>query len=662
MEEWFKDWFDADYTALYAHRDEREAALAVGTLLAAEPGFARGPVLDLGCGSGRHLAELRKTNPQAFGLDLSPHLLGLAPASLRGWLLRGDMRHLPLRPGTLAGVCLWFTPFGYFSDGENEALLRTLQRLLRPDGALLLDLMNAYRLKVSLVGEDTLERGGVKVHSRRSLEAGRVVKRMAIERTGSGAVRKAVESVRIYEPDEIRRIAHACGFTLKQELGDYGGSPFRTADSPRWIGLFVKNSTAGQRPRMEENGAEPIGRCRMSFRSIEEMDVNGHRVFLRADLNVPVKDGVVKDPTRIRETLPTLKYLLDHGASVVLASHLGRPQGTGFEEAFSLAPVATWMKGQGFDVTLASGVVGERIVKLAEVLEPGQILLLENLRFDKGETKNREDFCKALARMADTYVNDAFGSAHRAHASVSGMVPYFKPDRIAAGFLMTKELKAMQRVMGNPKKPLVAVMGGAKVSDKIELISHFLGKADAILIGGAMSFTFLKAKGVQIGKSLHEDDKLELALKLIQEAKDKGTRLLLPVDHIVASEISPDAECAITDGDAIPEDKMGLDIGPETVATYLQEIRGASTILWNGPMGVFEVEAFAAGTLSLAEEMAEAADRGAFVLLGGGDSVAAANKAGVVARMSHASTGGGASLEYLSGLELPGVTALLAKP
>ncbi len=396
----------------------------------------------------------------------------------------------------------------------------------------------------------------------------------------------------------------------------------------------------------------------MPFRTLQDLDVKGHRVFVRADLNVPIKNGAIVDATRIRETLPTLKHLLGNGASVVLASHLGRPKGTGFEAEFSLAPVAAWLKEQSFDVTLAGGVAGEKELELAKALKPGQILLLENLRFEKGETKNNEDFAKALAGLADTYVDDAFGASHRAHASVSGMVPFFKQGRTAAGFLMEKELKAMQRIMLNPAKPLVAVMGGAKVSDKIEIISQFLGKADTILIGGAMTYTFLKAQGIPIGKSLHEDDKLELALQLLKDAKTKGTRLVLPVDHVVASEVSADAECAITNGQAIPDGKMGLDIGPETVAAYIQELRAAKTILWNGPMGVFELEPFAAGTLAMAEEMADAGDRKAFVLVGGGESVTAANKAGVSARIGHISTGGGASLEYLSGLELPGVAAL----
>ena len=396
----------------------------------------------------------------------------------------------------------------------------------------------------------------------------------------------------------------------------------------------------------------------MSFHTLKDLDAKGLRVFLRADLNVPLKDGAITDSTRIRETLPTLKHLLDQGASVVLASHLGRPKGEGFEAAYSLAPVAAWLKGQGFDVRLASGVVGEAVEAEARALKPGQVLLLENLRFDKGETKNKPEFAAALAKLADAYVNDAFGAAHRAHASVSGMVADFPKGRVAAGFLMEKELAALGRILHNPEKPLIAVMGGAKVSDKIELIHHFIGKADAILIGGAMSYTLLKAEGIPIGKSLCEDDKVEMAKGLIQEAKAKGTRLLLPLDHLVADRMAEDADCSLTNDADIPDDRMGLDIGPETVAAYVQEIRAAKTILWNGPMGVFELEPFASGTLTIAEEMADAADRGAFVLVGGGDSVAAAAQAGVIARMSHVSTGGGASLEFLSGLELPGVVAL----
>lgn len=396
----------------------------------------------------------------------------------------------------------------------------------------------------------------------------------------------------------------------------------------------------------------------MAFASVRDLQFKGLRVFLRADLNVPLKDGKVSDPTRIRETLPTLKHLLDQGAAVVLASHLGRPKGEGFEEAFSLAPVAAWLKGEGFDVTLAKGVVGAEVEAQAAALQPGQILLLENLRFDKGETKNKPEFAEGLAKLAQAYVNDAFGAAHRAHASVSGMVPFFAKDKVAAGFLMEKELKALGRVMNNPEQPLVVIFGGAKVSDKIDLIKNFLGKAQAILIGGGMSFTFLKAQGIEIGKSLCEEDKLDLAKDLLKEADAKGTKLMLPVDHVVASEFKADAEASITEGVAVPADKMGLDIGPESVALYAETIRGAKTLLWNGPMGVFEMASFASGTLTVAEELAGAVKAGAYVLVGGGDSVAAVNQAGVAAQMSHVSTGGGASLEFLSGLELPGVAAL----
>ena len=396
----------------------------------------------------------------------------------------------------------------------------------------------------------------------------------------------------------------------------------------------------------------------MSFQSVRDLDVKGHRVFLRADLNVPLKDGKIGDATRIRETLPTLRCLLEGGAAVVMASHLGRPEGKGFEAAYSAAPVAAWLCEQGFDCKLASYVVGEAVEAEAAELKPGQVLLLENLRFEKGETKNKDDFAASLAKLADTYVNDAFGAAHRAHASVSGMVAHFPKERVAAGFLMEKELKALAKVIVNPDKPLVVIFGGAKVSDKIELIQNFLGKADAILIGGAMSYTFLKAQGYEIGKSLCEEDKLEMALDLLKQAEAKGTRLLLPLDHVAASEFKEDANCLITLDQNIPVDRLALDIGPESVATYAAEIRAAKTLLWNGPMGVFEMPAFASGTLTMAEELAEAADKGAFVLVGGGDSVAAVNKAGVASRMSHVSTGGGASLEFLSGLQLPGVAAL----
>ncbi len=396
----------------------------------------------------------------------------------------------------------------------------------------------------------------------------------------------------------------------------------------------------------------------MGFQSVRDLSVAGKRVFLRADLNVPLKEGVIGDATRIEATLPTLDFLLKAGAAVVMASHLGRPAGTGLEEAFSMKPVAAWLQAKGYALTLAPGITGDAVETAAQALQPGQVLLLENLRFDKGETKNTDSFAMALAGLADAYVDDAFGAAHRAHASVAGMVAHFPKEAVAAGFLMERELKALGRVLHDPEKPLVVIFGGAKVSDKIELIQAFLGKAHAILIGGAMSYTFLKAQGVPIGTSLCEEDKLELASSLLKEAQAKGTQLMLPADHVAAETFSADSPCIVTDGQAIPDGRMGLDIGPETVALYADEIRAAKTLLWNGPMGVFEMAPFASGTLSIADELAKAADGGAFVLVGGGDSVAAVNQAGVADRMSHVSTGGGASLEFLSGLALPGVTAL----
>ncbi|HET8715679.1 MAG TPA: phosphoglycerate kinase, partial [Holophagaceae bacterium] len=284
----------------------------------------------------------------------------------------------------------------------------------------------------------------------------------------------------------------------------------------------------------------------MGFQSVRDLSVAGQRVFLRADLNVPLKDGVITDATRIEATLPTLDFLLKAGAAVVLASHLGRPKGEGFEAPFSLAPVAAWLKAKGYDATLAPGVTGEAVEAAAAALKPGQVLLLENLRFDKGETKNKPEFAEALARLAQVYVDDAFGAAHRAHASVAGMVQHFPKAAVAAGFLMEKELKALGKVVHDPEPPLVVIFGGAKVSDKIELIQNFLGKAQAILIGGAMSYTFLKAQGHAIGTSLCEADKLELALSLLKEAEVKGTGLLLPVDHVAAAEFSADAACIVT--------------------------------------------------------------------------------------------------------------------
>jgi len=396
----------------------------------------------------------------------------------------------------------------------------------------------------------------------------------------------------------------------------------------------------------------------MAFKTLRDIEIKGHRVLLRADLNVPLKGGIIMDATRIAASRPTLAFILEGGASVVLCSHLGRPKGTGFEQEFSMAPVAEYLKAQGLDLRLASGVVGAQVEAEARALERGQVLLLENLRFNPGETENTPEFAKALANLADTYVDDAFGSSHHAHASISGVVAFMPKGRAVAGLLMEKELTALGKVLHDPERPLLCVMGGSKVSDKIGIIRHFFGKADAILIGGAMSFTFLKSKDIAIGNSLCEDGKVELAAALLTEAAEAGTRLLLPMDHIVASAIAADAVCDVTPTVAIPDGKIGLDIGPKTVVAYINEIRRARTILWNGPMGVFELPPFAGGTFALAEAMADAADQGAFVVVGGGDTVSAANKAGVAKRLSHLSTGGGASLEFLSGMALPGVAAL----
>jgi triosephosphate isomerase len=396
----------------------------------------------------------------------------------------------------------------------------------------------------------------------------------------------------------------------------------------------------------------------MGFKTLSDIDVKGHRVFLRADLNVPINNGVITDTTRISKTMPTLEYLLSRGASVVLCSHLGRPKGIGYEAELSMAPVAEWLKAHGLDLILASGITGEAVENEAASLQAGQVLLLENLRFDKREAENDPEFVKALACLADTYVNDAFSAAHRAHASVSGIALEFSPNRAVVGLLMEKELAAMSKIMHNHERPLLVIMGGSKVSEKIGIIRHFLGKADTILIGGAMSFTFLKEMGVDIGDSLYEKDKLDLASALQQEARIAGTNLVLPLDHLVAKNIDAKAECNITQSQAVPKGSMGLDIGPETVAAYVEEIRKARTILWNGPMGVFELDPFATGTIAIAEEIADTADRGNFVLVGGGDSITAAAKAGVTDRMSYVSTGGGASLEFLSGMDLPGITTI----
>lgn len=394
----------------------------------------------------------------------------------------------------------------------------------------------------------------------------------------------------------------------------------------------------------------------MTYKTIDDIDVQGKRVFVRVDFNVPLTKEApysITDDTRIRAALPTLKALLDRGAKLVVASHLGRPKGAP-EAKYSLGPVAERLSELlGVDVELAPDCVGEAVQSIQQKQSPTSILLLENLRFHVGEEKNDKEFAQALARLADVYVNDAFGAAHRAHASIEG-ITHFVPVK-AAGYLMDKELKYLGGALQNPKRPFVAVIGGAKVSGKIDVIESLLTKADKLLIGGGMMFTFLKAQGKEVGKSLVEDDKVELAKELLGKSSDT---LVLPVDCIVATEFKNDAERKTVSCDAIPEGWMGLDIGPETIQLFERELAKAKTIVWNGPMGVFEMPNFAQGTLSIAQAMAKATASGATTIVGGGDSVAALEQSGLADKMSHVSTGGGASLEFLEGKTLPGVAAL----
>ena len=392
-------------------------------------------------------------------------------------------------------------------------------------------------------------------------------------------------------------------------------------------------------------------------KTVKDVDVKGKKVLLRCDFNVPQDKatGAITDDKRIVAALPTIQYLLEHGAAVIACSHLGKPK-EGPDPKLSLAPVAQRLSQLlGQDVIMAADVVGPDAQAKAAALQPGQIMLLENTRFEKGETKNDPDLAKAMASMADLYVSDAFGSVHRAHASTAGVAAYLPA---VSGFLIAKELEIMGGALANPKRPLVAILGGAKVSSKIGVINNLLDIADTIIVGGGMTYTFIKAMGGSVGTSLLEADWLDYCREMMDKAKAKGVKLLLPVDTVCAAEFSADAKPELVDTMSIPDDRMGMDIGPKTIAQFADAVKDAGTVIWNGPMGVFEFPAFAEGTRAVAKALAET---NAITIVGGGDSAAAVSQLGYADKMTHISTGGGASLEFLEGKELPGVACLLDK-
>lgn len=392
----------------------------------------------------------------------------------------------------------------------------------------------------------------------------------------------------------------------------------------------------------------------LTKKTLRDLDPSGKRAFVRVDFNVPLKDGVVGDDTRIRAALPTLKHLLDNGAAVIAASHLGRPKGQVVEK-LRMAPVAAHLQellGSGYPVKTVAAVRGPEVQAAASELQPGELLLLENLRFEAGETANDPELAQELAELADVFVQDAFGTCHRAHASTAGVPERCKPA--VAGFLLEKEIHAFELAMGRPEQPFVAVIGGAKVSDKIVVLEALLEKVDCLMIGGGMAYTFLKAQGHAIGSSLCEEERLDTAREVLAEAVARSVELMLPTDHIVADQFSADAQVQTVEGE-IPDGWMGLDIGPATQATYTAKLAEARTVIWNGPMGVFEIEPFSFGTSAVAQALANSQ---AISVVGGGDSVAAVKKNKVEDKISHISTGGGAFLELLEGKEMPGISHL----
>ncbi|MBN5951362.1 phosphoglycerate kinase [Clostridioides difficile] len=394
----------------------------------------------------------------------------------------------------------------------------------------------------------------------------------------------------------------------------------------------------------------------LNKKTIEDIDVCGKKVLVRCDFNVPLQDGVITDENRLNGALSTIQYLISKGAKVILCSHLGKPKGEAKPE-LSLVPVAKRLSEMlGKEVVFAAddNVVGENAKKATEKMENGDVVLLENTRYRKEETKNEENFSKELASLAEIFVNDAFGTAHRAHCSTVGAGEFLQ-ERVC-GYLIQKELKFLGEAVANPVRPFTAILGGAKVSDKLAVINELLEKVDNLIIGGGMAYTFLKAQGYEVGTSLLEIDKVEYAKEMMEKAKNKGVNLLLPVDVVMADHFAPDATPIVTEDANVKEDYMGLDMGPKTIANFVKTIKESKTVVWNGPMGVFEFENFANGTLSVARAMAELTD--ATTVIGGGDSAAAVNQLGFGDKMTHVSTGGGASLEFLEGKELPGIAAL----